>query len=116
MSHSRWQLPFEALIFADASKLDWEYLDHDGQISKLVTIAMDIGDPELINEHPETAPSKRILNEIPEYTKVKSGALVADKVGLPVLRDRCKHFGAWLESLEALQAQQITEDIAAVVG
>ena len=41
--------------------------------------------------------------------KVKSGALVADKIGLPVLRERCKHFGAWLSTLEGLPAAQVTE-------
>lgn len=100
---------FEALIFADASKLDWEYLEHDSQILKLIAIADDKGDPELINDHPETAPSKRISKEIPEYAKVKSGPLVADKIGLSVLRTRCKHFGVWLNCLETLPASCLAE-------
>ena len=100
---------FEALIFADASKLDWEYLEHDDQIARLIALANDKGDPELINDHPETAPSKRIFKEIPEYAKVKSGPLVADKIGLPVLRARCKHFGAWLDRLETLSLSEVTE-------
>lgn len=97
---------FEALIFADARQLNWEYLEHDDQIANLVAIADDKGDPELINDHPETAPSKRIIKEIPEYAKVKSGALVAGEIGLPVLRERCRHFGEWLTLLETLAASQ----------
>jgi hypothetical protein len=93
---------FEALIFAAPAQLDHEYLEHDPQIANLIAIADREGDPELINDRPETAPSKRILKEIPEYAKVKSGALVAEKIGLPTLRDRCKHFGEWLHRLERL--------------
>jgi len=106
---------FEALIFADAGKLDWEYLEHNNQIARLIAIANDKGDPELINDHPETAPSKRIFKEIPEYAKVKSGPLVADKIGLPVLRARCKHFGAWLDCLEMLHTSQQAQPEDALV-
>ena len=58
--------------------------------------------PELINDHPETAPSKRILKEIPEYYKVTAGVSVVSKIGLPLLRLKCSHFNDWLTMLELL--------------
>ena len=58
--------------------------------------------PELIDDGPETAPSKRILEEIPEYDKVAAGVSVVGKIGLPVLRQKCAHFNGWLTKLEQL--------------
>lgn len=93
---------FEALILADPRQLDWEYLEHEEPIRNL--IAMVNGqNPELINDDPTTAPSKRILREIPEYDKVTAGVSVAEKIGLATLRKKCRHFAAWLNRLEQLQ-------------
>ena len=89
---------FEALIFADPDKLDWEYLEHGRQIGKLKEMAMNIN-PELINNDPETAPSKRILNLIPEYDKVTAGVSVVMHIGMNTLLDRCKHFADWVNTL-----------------
>ena len=60
--------------------------------------------PEEINEGQETAPSKRIIKEIPEYKGQKAtiGPLVAAKIDLDVLREKCKHFNEWLTRLEKL--------------
>ncbi len=90
---------FESLIFADPERLDWEYLEHDAAIQRLVNIANKAA-PELINDGEETAPSKRILKEIPEYDK--AGVAVVGKIGLPVLREKCPHFDAWVTRLEGL--------------
>ena len=59
---------------------------------------------ELINDGDNTAPSKRIIGEIPEYEKMKPSAapIVAEKIGLPTLRLQCKHFDEWLCRLEML--------------
>lgn len=92
---------FEALIFADPQQLDWEYLDHDRPIGRLIKTVVGLN-PELINDHPTTAPSKRILKEIPEYDKVSAGVSVAGKIGIPLLRQKCRHFGDWLALLEQL--------------
>lgn len=97
---------FEALVLADPQKLDWEFLEHNRQISKLVTLASQ-QNPELIDDGVETAPSKRIEREIPEYEGRKSsaGPIVVGKIGLETLRQRCWHFGEWLGKLEALGSQ-----------
>ena len=92
---------FEALILADPQKLDWEYMEHDDPIKNLLRM-VDEQNPELINDGRETAPSKRIIKEIPEYNKVSSGVLVTEKIGLPVLRNKCRHFHEWLIRIEQL--------------
>lgn len=95
---------FEALIFADVRQLDWEYLNHDAPIRRLENVVNVTKDqnPELIDDKPETAPSKRIMREIPEYDKANAGVLVAEKIGLQIMKSKCSHFRVWVESLERL--------------
>ncbi len=93
---------FEALIFADPQQLEWEYLEHDKQIGNLIRITKQQKNPELINDGPQTAPSRRILAEIPEYHKNTAGIAVVERIGLKVLRAKCRHFASWLRRLERL--------------
>jgi hypothetical protein len=94
---------FEALLLADPQQLDWEFLEHEKAIEKLVKMVGGVN-PELIDDGAQTAPSKRIIKEIPEYEdrKASAGPVVADKIGLEALRARCQHFDQWLTALEAL--------------
>ena len=92
---------FETLILTNPQQLDWEYLEHDEPIGRLIKMVKD-QNLELINDGPETAPSKRILKEIPEYDKVTAGVSVINKIGLPLLRQKCSHFDKWLLMLEQL--------------
>ena len=94
---------FETLIFVDPQALDWEYLEHEKAIEKLIKIAEEYENPELINNHPETAPSKRIISLIPEHAGNKlAGAMIAQKIGIPQLKKHCKHFSSWIQQLESL--------------
>lgn len=95
---------FEALLFADPTKFDWEYLEHERQISKLVEISDAHDTPELINDGPNSAPSKRIIALIPEYAfqKASAGPLIAHAIGVERMRDRCPHFADWILRLESL--------------
>lgn len=95
---------FEALILADPEQLDWEYLEHDVPIRNLIEM-VNGQNPELINDGPTTAPSKRILAEIPEYDKATAGVAVAGKIGLQTLRQKCRHFDEWLMRLENLAGE-----------
>jgi hypothetical protein len=95
---------FEALLLSDPAKFDWEFLQNDQAIRNLIQMAASVASPELINDDPTTAPSKRIIREIPEYEgrKPSAGPLIAEKIGIPTIRTRCVHFDAWLTRLEAL--------------
>ena len=94
---------FEALVLADPQKLDWEYLEHNTAICNLVALVAG-KNPEEINEGRDSAPSKRIIAEIPLYERQKAtvGPVVAEKIGLTTLRQKCRHFREWIEKMESL--------------
>ena len=95
---------FEALLLSDPHKLDSQFYYRGAEIRRLVKMVSGFKSPELINDGNDTAPSKRINGEIPEYggMKASAGPIVANKIGLSTLRLRCEHFGEWLGRLEAL--------------
>lgn len=94
---------FEALLFSDAAKLNTQFPEYPDEIHRLAATASTIGSPELVDDGPTTAPSKRIVAAIPEYEsrKASAGPIVAAKIGLPVLQSKCRHFREWLERLAA---------------
>ena len=98
---------FEALLLADPQHFDCYFLDHADAIQRLSALAQ-ANTPELIDDGPLTAPSKRIIAEIPEYAgqKVSAGPVIAQKIGIATLRERCPHFHQWLEKLEQLVVYQ----------
>ena len=92
---------FEALILSNPAKLNHDYLEYERPITEL-TKSIEGMNPELINDDPNTAPSKRILSCIPEYNKTVAGVAIAELIGLPILREKCRHFNDWLTQLEEL--------------
>ena len=103
---------FETLLLSEPGQLAAHFTDGQARVQNLVAMAAQIPNPELINECPDTAPSKRIIAEIPEYAGMKpsAGPIVAEKIGLATLRARCRHFGEWIGQLEEL-AQGICETV-----
>jgi hypothetical protein len=95
---------FEALLLADPRQFDWEFVDHAAAIDKLVTLSGQFTSPELIDEGATTAPSKRIIQILPDYEDLKTtaGPAIASRIGLPTLRAKCRHFHDWLARIEAL--------------
>ncbi len=85
---------FETLLLSKPQELKYEYFEHEDSINKLVELLKDKRNPELINDKPETAPSKRIIKLIPEYecNKVAVGAAIANMIGVEFLKSSCKHF------------------------
>jgi len=92
---------FEAFLLVDPDRLITMYPNNQTGINRL---KRDIGSsrPEEINESPLTAPSKRIVQYLPDYEgqKAQVGPLVAEDIGLTVLRDNCPHFNDWIIKLE----------------
>lgn len=94
---------FEALVLADPKNLEWEYFENELAVRELERqLEAARGNPELINEGKETAPSKRIKKLIPEYDKVSSGVLIAEFAGVDFLKQKCRHFRDWITALENL--------------
>ncbi|MFB4194462.1 DUF4276 family protein [Streptomyces carpaticus] len=59
------------------------------------------GGPELTNDGPSTAPSKRIQKAYPAYRKVVDGPDAIELLGLSELRAVCPHLDQWLKRLES---------------
>jgi hypothetical protein len=95
---------FETLVFVDPSKLDLEFIGRDLAIQALMRIRNQFATPEDIDDGEDTAPSKRIIKELPEYSgrKVTAGPRIAEAIGLDALRKECSHFDSWLIKLEQL--------------
>jgi hypothetical protein len=93
---------FEALLLTDPAKFEWHYVEHGSAIDRLIGLSESVTSPETINDSPETAPSKRIVQEIPEYQKAVAGPIIAQKIGIDAMRARCPHVAEWVKQLEAL--------------
>jgi hypothetical protein len=93
----------EALVLAEPQNLVAEFPGEDAAVQALADSIAGIP-PEEINDHANTAPSKRIMDYLPEYEPRKRQAApnVLYLTGLAVLRKRCPHFNQWLSRLEGL--------------
>lgn len=95
---------YEAYLFSDPTLFAFFYEHHEQQIAALKTIADGYTTPELIDDGQHSAPSKRIIAELPDYEGAKSvvGPQMAELIGLNTIRSKCPHFAAWLSQLEKL--------------
>jgi hypothetical protein len=97
---------YETLLFADTAVMEkWLGLYNKIENNSFTKIKNSVsgGNPELINEHPERAPSKRILSLCDSYDKVNDGILILKEIGLTQIRKECPHFNEWLSTLEQLK-------------
>lgn len=95
---------FEALLFCAPAITD-AALGAPPAVSRLKqlqAISAAFPSPEHIDEGPDTAPSKRILQLYAAYRKQVFGPLITKRAGLDTLRHRCPHFHDWISKLEAL--------------
>ena len=95
---------FEALILSDPSRFGIEFINRDQEVRRLVELCSKYESPERIDDGQETAPSKRILEILPEYVgkKVSAGPRIAGAIGLDNIRKKCPHFDAWLGKIGKL--------------
>ena len=98
---------FEAYLFVDLPILSNFYPAEHRAVANLQDGAGAFASPELIDDGHDTAPSKRIIGELPRYEadKVTVGVQAADQIGLSAIRSKCPHFSRWLERLQALGAR-----------
>ncbi len=92
---------FEGLLFSDCGA----FADGIGRADlkgKFQAIRDQYNSPEEINDSNITAPSKRIQQIMPNYSKVLHGSKAALEIGVAKMRSDCPHFDEWLKKLEAL--------------
>jgi hypothetical protein len=95
---------FEALILAEPNLLIERFPEHQKNVEQLSEFCKQYSSPELINDGATTAPSKQIIKLIPSYESAKASVapLMAQKIGLQTIRNKCPHFNKWLIQLENL--------------
>ena len=90
---------FEGLLFSDPDR----FARGIGRLDlspKLQAVRDEFSTPEEINDSPDTAPSRRVLNLCEGYQKPVMGVLAAEAVGLDAIRKECPLFNGWIEALE----------------
>lgn len=95
---------FEALLFSDIQILSEEIETDEEEIGALLK---KFGDPESINNSPQTAPSKILdkWSKNGKFPKTTKGITIAGKIGIETMRKKCPIFNSWLQTFEDLQKQ-----------
>ncbi len=92
---------FEGLLFNNIlsfkNQINANEFKNLGELEKIIE---DYPNPELINDNPNTAPSKRLLKLINGYKKTVLGPLIAEEIGLDNIRAKAPRFNNWISTLE----------------
>jgi hypothetical protein len=92
---------FEALLFSEPKTIALNFPDLPSLAAEELQKIYDAYEnPEAINL--DKPPAKRISSLIPNYRKLFNGIPIAEKIGIPKMREECPHFDAWLKKLESL--------------
>ncbi len=94
---------FEALLFSDVQTLADEIGVSEAEVRQVLE---ECGSPEQINNSPQTAPSKRLEEWKPDFSKTADGIAIVHKIGLDIIRHKCPLFNDWLLALERLQTEE----------
>lgn len=95
---------YETMLFADPDAFQRSFENRMAEIQQLKQIAASVPSIEYLNDSKNSAPSKRIIDLIPEYDGRKSsaGPDIAEYIGLPNIRAKCPHVHSWLLQLEGI--------------
>lgn len=96
---------FEALLFSEPSRFEDVFPGRRTEIRRLAEIRSEFQSPEHIDDRPGLAPSKRILDILPDYRKPVVGPRIAAQIGLSKLRQECPHFNQWIGRILAGSAR-----------
>jgi len=71
-------------------------------IDELKKTFKEFDNPEMINNNPETAPSKRLQRIIKGYNKIVYGNILADEIGIQNIMKKSNRFRNWIERIEKI--------------
>lgn len=91
---------FEGLLFSSLDAFTQVMDQRTG--AKIQRVRDAFASPEHINNSPATAPSKRLMELIPSYSKTRTGILLAQNMGIDVMLHECKHFAQWVDKVRSL--------------
>ena len=90
---------FEALLFSSEEGFSLMF-DEVTIIQTIKEIIDKYDNPEEINNHPNTAPSKRLIKITKtsgvKYEKVVMGSLIAQEIGIQKIMEKCPRFRNWI--------------------
>ncbi len=69
-------------------------------IDELKKTFNEFENPEMINDNPDSAPSKRLKRIIKGYNKIVYGNILAEEIGLNNIRKRSHRFNKWIMQIE----------------
>ena len=95
---------FEALLFSSPAKLV-ESFGIEKSIPAFTAIRNEFSNPEDINDHYNTCPSRRIEGVFKHFKKTIDGISAAVRIGLETMRQECPHFNEWITKLEDIGKQ-----------
>ncbi len=96
---------YETMLFADPEAFRISFENCEAKVQKLHAIVASVKNIiENINDGQHSAPSKRIIEVIPEYAGRKStaGPDIAERIGIATIRSKCPHVHDWLVQLETI--------------
>ena len=96
---------FEAFLFSKPEEIVKHY-NNLGLLKEFNSIlSRHNNNPEEINDSPDTAPSKRIINIFPQYEfgKTSDGIVIAKNIGIDNIRKRCENFNNFCSLLQNSQ-------------
>ena len=89
---------FEGILFSKPKSFG--LIADDEVVGNIQEIRNAFPTPEHINNSLETAPSKRILQLIPNYAKIKDGTTLSTDMGIDTIMEECLHFKKWIEEIK----------------
>lgn len=93
---------FEALAFSEYEVFEDYYEPIEANFVNLKSITVSNPNPETINNSPATAPSKRLIDNIPGYDKISHGIDICEMIGLNNILNKCPRFKTWINKLEKI--------------
>jgi len=94
---------FEGLLFNDENVF-YKVIPESQLIGKkeLKEIFENFDNPEMINDNPDSAPSKRLERIIKGYNKIVYGNIIAEEIGIENIRQKSLHFDNWISKIEGI--------------
>lgn len=91
---------FEGLLFSAPNGFSELFPDLPARnLQELLGVINEFENPELINDRPTHAPSKRLERLIPGYQKPLWGNMIALENGFEMILQRCPRFRNWINTL-----------------
>jgi len=90
---------FESLTFTSSVGFEHLWDENEYNYQEINNIIRRNPNPETINDNPNSAPSKRLINLIPGYEKIVDGNLIIDEIGIEKVIKSNPHFSEWVSSI-----------------